>query len=114
MKTKFNFTVPERRGVDGVRGKWRGRRRGRGRGREEMLFLIIIIVILVIVWNTMKFKRRYGEFEQGCVSSKSYTAPDALLPTLPACRQPFLPACVIVTRHRSSPETLFVREQICS
>jgi hypothetical protein len=46
----------------------------------------------------MKFKRRYGEFEQGCVLSESYTATDTLLPILPACCQPFLPACVFVTR----------------
>jgi hypothetical protein len=48
--------------------------------------------------NTMKFKRRHGEFEQGCVLSESYTATDALPPILPACRQPFPPACVFVTR----------------
>jgi hypothetical protein len=46
----------------------------------------------------MKFKRRHGEFEQGCVLSESYTATDALPPILPACRQPLLPACVFVTR----------------
>jgi hypothetical protein len=45
----------------------------------------------------MKFKRRHGQFEQGCVLSQSYTATDAL-PILPACRQPSLPACVFVTR----------------
>jgi hypothetical protein len=33
----------------------------------------------------MKFKRRHGEFEQGCVMSESYTATDALLPIFPAC-----------------------------
>jgi hypothetical protein len=38
----------------------------------------LIIMILVIVRNTMKFKRRHGEFEQGCVLSESYTATDAL------------------------------------
>jgi hypothetical protein len=62
----------------------------------------------------MKFKRRHGEFEQGCVLSKSYTATDALLPILPACRQPLLPACVFVTRdtvhhlRRFCPLNLFV------
>jgi hypothetical protein len=48
--------------------------------------------------NTTKFKRRHGEFEQGCVLSETYTATDALPPILPACRQPLLPACVFVTR----------------
>jgi hypothetical protein len=47
--------------------------------------------------NPMKFKRRHGEFEQGCVLSESYTATDALPPILPACDQPLLPACVFVT-----------------
>jgi hypothetical protein len=56
----------------------------------------------------MKFKRRHGEFEQGCVLSESYTAPDALPPILPACRQPFLPACVFVTRD------VFFFRKICS
>jgi hypothetical protein len=46
----------------------------------------------------MKFKRKYGEFEQGCVLSESYTATDALPPILPAFRQPLLPAFVFVTR----------------
>jgi hypothetical protein len=46
----------------------------------------------------MKFKRRHGEFEQGCVLSKSYTATEALLLILPACRQPLFLACVFVTR----------------
>jgi hypothetical protein len=46
----------------------------------------------------MKFKRRHGEFEQGCVLSESYTATDALPPILPSCRQPLLQACVFVTR----------------
>jgi hypothetical protein len=46
----------------------------------------------------MKFKRRHGEFEQGCVLSESYTATDALPLILPACRQLLLPACVFVTR----------------
>jgi hypothetical protein len=46
----------------------------------------------------MKFKRRHGEFEQGCVMSESYTATDALLPILPACRQPLLPAYMFIIR----------------
>jgi hypothetical protein len=46
----------------------------------------------------MKFKRRHGEFEQGCVLSESYTATNALSLILPACRQPLLPVCVFVTR----------------
>jgi hypothetical protein len=45
----------------------------------------------------MKFKRRHGEFEQGCTLSESYTATDALPPIVPACRQPLFPACVFVT-----------------
>jgi hypothetical protein len=60
----------------------------------------------------MKFKRRHGEFEQGCVLSESYTATDALPPILPACRQP-LPAWVFVTgdtvtRDVFCSENLFV------
>jgi hypothetical protein len=67
----------------------------------------------------MKFKRRHGEFEQGCVLSESYTATDALPPILPACRQPLLPACVFVTRDtvlnlRHFLFGKFVREPICS
>jgi hypothetical protein len=65
----------------------------------------------------MKFKRRHGEFGQGCVLSESYTATDAVPPILPGCRQPLLPACTFVTRdtvrqsrHRSSPETFFFRK----
>jgi hypothetical protein len=46
----------------------------------------------------MKFKRRHGEFEQGCVLNESYTAADALPLILPACHQLVLPACVFVTR----------------
>jgi hypothetical protein len=69
--------------------------------------------------NTMKFKRRHGEFEQRCVMSKRYTATDALPPILPACRQPLLPTCVFVTRDsvRHPRRFLFgkfVREPICS
>jgi hypothetical protein len=45
----------------------------------------------------MKFKRRHGEFEQGCVLSESYTATDALPLILPACCQPLLLACMFVT-----------------
>jgi hypothetical protein len=61
--------------------------------------------------NTMKFKRRCGEFEQGCVLSEGYTATDALPPILPACRQPLLPACVFVTRDTvRHPRSFFVRK----
>jgi hypothetical protein len=58
----------------------------------------------------MIFKRRHGEFEQGCVLSDSYTATDALPPILSACRQPMLPACVFVTRDtvRQPRRFLFV------
>jgi hypothetical protein len=67
----------------------------------------------------MKFKRRHGGFEQGCVLSESYTATDALPQILPACRQPLLPACVFVTRDTVRHPRLFfffekfVREPIC-
>jgi hypothetical protein len=67
--------------------------------------------------NTMKFKRRHSEFEQGCVLSESYTATDALPPILPACRQPLLPTCVIVTRDTVRHPRLFfrkIRVPICS
>jgi hypothetical protein len=82
-------------------------------GEGKRCYLIIIIIILVIVWNTIKFKRRHGEFEQGCVLSESYTATGAL-PPIPVV------ACLRVrySRHRSSPERFlfgkFVREPICS
>jgi hypothetical protein len=46
----------------------------------------------------MKFKRRHGRFEQGCVLSESYTATDALPLILTACRHSLLPVCVFVTR----------------
>jgi hypothetical protein len=52
----------------------------------------------------MKFKRRHGQFEQGCVLSENYTATEALPPILPACHQPLLPVSVYVTRdtvHRT-------------
>jgi hypothetical protein len=67
----------------------------------------------------MKFKRRHGEFEQGCVLSETYTATDGLPPILPACHQLLLPACVFVTRDtiRHPRHFLFgkfVREPICS
>jgi hypothetical protein len=67
----------------------------------------------------MKFKRRHGEFEQGCVLSESYTATDALPSIIPACRQPLLPACVFIARDtvRHPRRFLlgkFVREPICS
>jgi hypothetical protein len=69
--------------------------------------------------NTIKFKRRHGEFEQRCVPSESYTATDALPPILPASRQPLLPACVFVTREtvrhpRRFLFRKFFREPICS
>jgi hypothetical protein len=64
--------------------------------------------------NTMKFNRRHGEFEQGCVLSESYTATDTLPPILPACRQPLLPACVFVTWDTETFFGKFVREPICS
>jgi hypothetical protein len=60
----------------------------------------------------MKFKRRYGEFEQGCVLSESYTATDALPPILPACRQPLLPACVFVTRDTVRHPIIFFSENL--
>jgi hypothetical protein len=67
----------------------------------------------------MKFKRRHGEFEHGCVLSESYIATDALPPILPACRQPLLLVCVFVAgdtvRHpRRFLFGKFVREPICS
>jgi hypothetical protein len=67
----------------------------------------------------MKFKRRHGEFEQGCVLSESYTATDTLPPILPACRQLLLPTCVFITRDtvRHPRRFLFgkfVRKPICS
>jgi hypothetical protein len=62
----------------------------------------------------MKFKRRHGEYEQGCVLSESYTATDALPPILPGCRQQLLPACVFVTRDTvRHPRHLFFRK-MCS
>jgi hypothetical protein len=63
--------------------------------------------------NTMKFKRRHGELEQGCVVSESYTATDALPPILPAYHQLLLPACVFVTRDTVHHPRLFSRK-ICS
>jgi hypothetical protein len=61
----------------------------------------------------MKFKRRHGEFKQGCVLSESYRATDALPLILPACRQPLLPACVFITRGTVRHPRLFV-QKICS
>jgi hypothetical protein len=61
----------------------------------------------------MKFNRRQGEFDQGCVLSESYTATDALPPILPACCQLLLPACVFVTRDTVCNPRLFFRK-ICS
>jgi hypothetical protein len=62
----------------------------------------------------MKFKRRQGEFEQGCVLSESYTATDALPPILAACRQPLLPSCVFVTRDTVRHPTRFLFGKFCS
>jgi hypothetical protein len=62
----------------------------------------------------MKFNRRHGEFKQGCVLSESYTATDALLPILPACRQPLLLACVFVTQNTVRHPRLFFSWKICS
>jgi hypothetical protein len=62
----------------------------------------------------MKFKKKHGEFEQGCVLIESYTETDSLSPILPSCRQPLLPACVFVTRDTvRHPRPFFVRK-ICS
>jgi hypothetical protein len=55
----------------------------------------------------MKFKRRHGEFEQGCVLSEIYTATDALPLILPASRQPLLPACMFVIRDTVRHPRLF-------
>jgi hypothetical protein len=60
----------------------------------------------------MKSKRRNGKFEQGCVLSESYTATDALLPILPACRQPLLPACVFIARDTIRHPRLFFPENL--
>jgi hypothetical protein len=64
--------------------------------------------------NTMKFKRRPGEFKQECVLSESYTADDALPPILPACCQLacLLLETLLVTRDFFFPGK-FVREPIC-
>jgi hypothetical protein len=60
----------------------------------------------------MKFKRRHGEFEEGCVLSESYRETDALPPILPACRQPLLPACVFVTRDTVRHQRHFFLENL--
>jgi hypothetical protein len=62
----------------------------------------------------MKFKRRHGEFEQGCVLSESYTATDALPPKLPACRRLDCPLLEtpFVTRDVFSSKKLFVMEGV--
>jgi hypothetical protein len=78
-----------------------------------------LIIYFKKTQNTMKLKRRHGEFEQGCVLSESYTATDTLPPILPACCQPLLPACVFVTwdvvcHPRRFLFGKFVREPICS
>jgi hypothetical protein len=61
----------------------------------------------------MKFKRRHGEFWQGCVLSESYTATDDLPPLLPACGRPLLAACVFVTRDTvRNPRRFFFSENL--
>jgi hypothetical protein len=60
----------------------------------------------------MKFKRRHGEFEQGCVLRESYTATDALPLILPACRQPLLLACVFMTQDTVRQPRLFCSENL--
>jgi hypothetical protein len=62
----------------------------------------------------MKFKRRHGEFEQGCVLSESYTATDTLPLILPACHQQLSPACVFVSRDTVRHPRLFFSWKICS
>jgi hypothetical protein len=59
--------------------------------------MVSYLIIYIKKHKTIKFKRRHGKFEQGCLLSESYTATDALLPILPACHQPLLPACVFIT-----------------
>jgi hypothetical protein len=71
-----------------------------------------LIIYLKKPQKTMKFKRRHGEFEQGCVLSESYAATDTLPPILPACRQPLLPACVFVTRDTVCHPRLFCWENL--
>jgi hypothetical protein len=75
--------------------------------------MVSYLIIYIKPQNTMKFKRRQGEFEQGCVTSESNTATDALPPILPACRKPLLPACVFVTRDTIRHPRLFFWK-ICS
>jgi hypothetical protein len=60
----------------------------------------------------MKFNRRHGEFEQGCVLSESYTATGTLPLILPACRQLLLPACVFVTQDTVHHPRLFFLENL--
>jgi hypothetical protein len=72
--------------------------------------MVFYLMIYKKPQNTKKFKRRHGEFEQGCVLRESYTATDALPPILPACRQL---ACSLlettfVTRDFLFSENLFV------
>jgi hypothetical protein len=74
--------------------------------------MVSYLIIYKKPQNTMKFKRRHGEFEQRCVMSESYTANDALPPILPACRQPFLPASVFVTRDTVRHPRLFFSENV--
>jgi hypothetical protein len=58
----------------------------------------------------MKFRRRHGEFEQGCVLSESYTATDTFSPILPACCQLvcLLLETPFVTQDVFCSENLFV------
>jgi hypothetical protein len=61
----------------------------------------------------MKFKRRHGEIEQGCLLSESYTATDALPQMLPSLSPTdFAGLRVRYLRHRSSPETFFFSENL--
>jgi hypothetical protein len=46
--------------------------------------MVFYLIICKKPQNTMNFKRRHGEFGQGCVMSESYTATDALPPIVPA------------------------------
>jgi hypothetical protein len=88
------------------------------RSWTETIFCPIVSYLIIYKkpQNTMKFKRRHSEFEQGCVLRESYTATDALLPILPACRQLLLMACVFVTRDTvCQPRCLFFfSRKICS
>lgn len=58
--------------------------------------------------NTMEFKRSDGEFEQGRVYRKNYTATYALPPILRACRLALSLEVPFVTRDGFCSENLFV------